>query len=173
MRGFSNKLRDLSKGLFWSALLTNVVSRSNLRPTYQLWPTTNKVETILIPQITLGTFDSLFHQLDEYITQIRDVNITPGAFSLAYLEGLSLLDRHSGDFWNLNTALVTGTSTLSVDYGRKDNRSLNASNIEQEAVNDTLVGVLSDDIPNLVNIVNVPIDLSGSLAEGLVHDIWD
>lgn len=101
------------------------------------------------------------------------MNIAPSAFSLAHLEGLSLFDGHSGDFWDLNAALVIGSSTLSVNDGREDNRSLDASHVEQEAVNDTLVGVLLDDVPDLVGIVNIPVDLLGSLAEGLIHDIWD
>lgn len=140
-------------------------------PTHQLWPAIDKVETILIPQITFGAFNRFLHQLDEYITHIRDVNVAPGTFALAHLEGLSLLDGHSGDFWDLDTALVNGSSALSVNDGREDNRSLCASYVDKEVVHHSLVGVLADDIANLVGIVNVSVDLSGSVSECLVHDI--
>lgn len=111
----SSQLRDLSEALLGLAISPTLGCRE-LVSTYQL-AVVDKVETILVPQITVGALHSLLNQLDKYTGDICDMDVAPSALPFAHLDCLSGFDGNSDKFGNLHAALIDGASSLTIDDG--------------------------------------------------------
>ena len=144
-----------------------------INSTYQDLGIANEVKTILIPEITLSTLNSLLNKLPEYSTKIRNVDVAPGAFSLSYLHCLSSLDGDSGELGNLDTALVDRAVAFAVDNRWKDKSGLGVFQVDEVVVCYSCFGVLGDEGADLFHGGVVIVQLGGALSVGVVHDIGD
>lgn len=139
--------------------------------TYQL-TIADKVETVVVPQITFGILNSFLDQLDEDTGYICYVNIAPDALALAHLHRLLGLDSEPGEFRYLDTALLNGTPALAVDDRREDQCSLDAAHfVEQVIVHGPLGRVLLDKIANILSILDVPIHFVATLPITTIDDV--